>query len=424
MLNLKNFFVNEEKNLYLLNSRGKDFTTSIQQLKKLSYFHKQFLFFLESEQRKVNLIQHSLASPVAKTSELYQKLLTYKKIIQILQEYLFFLSVDFKTLLSALPNLPNSQTILLTKNKHKYVAKNVVYKSSLPVNNLFHGEIAKKLNWIDTVQTVKMSKSRFLTYKGEGALLLRILKNFMLNQHLYRGYQELAVPHLVKEKTLWATGQFPKMTSDCFKITNHDLFLLPTSEVALVNFASNKLFNLQDLPAKFCAYSLCFRQEAGASGKDTKGLIRLHQFHKVEIVQICRADRSEKVLDVMIKDAAAILDLLKISYRIVLLPNNDIAHAASQTYDLEVWLPSQKKYLEIASISNTTDFQSQFLKIKYQDSNKQKHLAHTLNGSGLAIDRLIAVLLENYYDQKNNLFIWPDILKPYLFPEANKKIYE
>jgi seryl-tRNA synthetase len=255
----------------------------------------------------------------------------------------------------------------------------------------------------------KLSGSRFVVYTSRGSKLVRALADILLTRHTNHGYKEFTVPVIVNAETMYGTGQLPKFKEDAYLVG--DQYLSPTAEVQLTNIHANEILDGTKLPLKYTAYSQCFRQEAGSAGRDTKGLIRLHQFNKVEMVKFVRPENSEAELQSLVKDAEAILQLFNLPYRVVELSTGDMGFSSQKTYDLEVWFPSQNTYREISSCSNCGDFQARNMKIRYRDENGQTNLVHTLNGSGVAIDRLFAAILENFWDGEK--LVLPEVLRPY-----------
>ena len=279
-----------------------------------------------------------------------------------------------------------------------------------------HSDIGKSLNLYDHEIASKISSSRFSLLFGDLAVLHRALSSFMINEHINKhGYTEVNVPLIVNSDSLLGTGQLPKFKDDLFEIKNKDnFFLIPTAEVPLTNILRDSVLSEDDLPIKYAALSCCFRSEAGSYGKDTKGLIRQHQFEKVELVNAVSPSKSEDYLEQLTNHAEKILVLLGLPYRKVLLCSGDTGFSSSKTYDLEVWMPSQNKYREISSCSNFKDFQSRRLNIKFKEKNsKKKQYIHTLNGSGLAVGRTLAAIIENYQDSSGNIEI-PEVLRPYM----------
>jgi len=276
-----------------------------------------------------------------------------------------------------------------------------------------HDEIAKNRNFIDFERAVKLAGSRFVMMLGDGAKLERALANFMLDIHTQEnGYTEVLPPFISNRETLTANGNLPKFEEDLFALSNTNYFLIPTAEVPLTNIYRDEIINEEDLPKYFTAHTSCFRSEAGAAGKDTKGMIRVHQFQKVELVKIAKPEESFEELEKMVKDAEKVLQLLELPYRVVLLCSGDMGFNSSKTYDIEVWFPSQNKYREISSCSNCTDFQARRGSLRYKKEGKT-FFPHTLNGSGVAVGRALAAFLENH-QQKDGKIRVPKALQPYM----------
>ncbi len=277
-----------------------------------------------------------------------------------------------------------------------------------------HWDLGEKLNILDFERGAKIAAARFTVLKNIGARLERALTNFMLDIHTREhGYQEIFPPFLVNANTMTGTGQLPKFENDLFK-SNDELYLIPTAEVPLTNLHRDEILSEKDLPLYYAAYTACFRREAGSYGKDVRGLIRQHQFNKVELVKLCKPKDSFQELETLTQNAETILQRLELPYRVVVLSTGDIGFSAAKTYDLEVWLPAQGKYREISSCSNCTDFQARRANIRYrmQESGKV-HFVHTLNGSGVAVGRTMVAILENYQEKDGSIVI-PDVLRPYM----------
>lgn len=275
-----------------------------------------------------------------------------------------------------------------------------------------HYDIATKLDIIDFSRAVKLAQTRFVLYKKEGAALIRALENFMLETHIKNGYEELMPPHIVNSKMLYGTGQLPKFKEDLFKLQDNDLWLIPTAEVPITNYHYDEILDLSK-PKKYVSYTKCFRSEAGSGGRDTRGIIRQHEFHKVELVKIVKQEEGMKEWENMVNDAKNILELLQIPYREVMLSTGDIGFSSAKTIDLELWIPSEEKYRETSSISICKDFQARRAKIRYRDDQGKTTYAYTMNGSGLAIDRVMAAILENYQNKDGSIDI-PEVLIPYM----------
>ena len=275
-----------------------------------------------------------------------------------------------------------------------------------------HWELGESLGWLDFERGAKLSGSRFTVLRGMGARLSRALVNYMIDFNSARGFELVNVPYLVSSNTLFGTGQLPKFEEDLYKVRDEDLYLIPTSEVPVTNLYNDTIIEAEQLPIKMTCYSACFRQEAGSAGRDTRGMIRQHQFEKVELVSITRPDQSEDVLNEMVACASDLLTSLGLPHRHMLLCSGDLGFSAAKTIDLEVWLPGQGKYREISSISNTRDFQARRAKIRFKDGKKNM-LVNTLNGSSLAVGRTLIAIMENYQKADGTIEI-PEVLKRYM----------
>ncbi len=321
-------------------------------------------------------------------------------------------------LLLSLPNLP-SETTPIGANETENVEIDRWgddYKITHEV--LPHGDIAEKMGILVTDRAVKIAQSRFIALMGAGAALERALIQFMLDRQIAAGYVEVLPPVLVNSASLQATGQLPKFAEESFKCADDDLWLAPTAEVPVTNLYRDEILDGEALPIHHCAYTPCFRREAGSYGKDTRGLIRLHQFNKVELVKIVRPETSEAEHQALLKDAQAILEALQLPYRTIELCTGDLGFGAQKCYDLEVWLPAAGTYREISSCSNFGDFQARRASIRFREKGKKgTQFAHTLNGSGLAIGRTMAAVLENYQLADGTIRV-PEVLQPYLKREV------
>ena len=330
------------------------------------------------------------------------------------------IELELNGILSSLPNIPSKDLPIGKDDSSNLEIKKEgeVAKNKTP----HHYEIGEEMNALDFETAAELSGSRFVISSGNIARLERALANFMIDVHINEhGYKEINIPYLVKEDSMYGTGQLPKFSDDQYK-TDNDLWLIPTAEVPLTNLVRKKILDEEDLPLRFTAFSQCFRKEAGAAGRDTRGMIRLHQFPKVELVSVTKPDESEDELERMLSCAEKILQLLELPYRVVLLSTGDIGFSAHKTYDLEVWFPSEEKYREISSCSNCLDFQARRMNSKFKSKNDNKNIfLHTLNGSGVAVGRALAAILENYYDEKGHINI-PKALQPYMNDETTIKI--
>ena len=326
------------------------------------------------------------------------------------------LKAKIKTLLLSLPNLPSDSTPI-GNDETENVEVRRWGDEYLPANSkaiLPHWEIGEKLGILEFTRAVKVAQSRFVNLIGMGAALERALISFMLDQQTQAGYLEVMPPVLINSDSLTGTGQLPKFAEESFQCQGDDLWLAPTAEVPVTNLYRDEVLNASDLPIYHCAYTPCFRREAGSYGKDTRGLIRLHQFNKVELVKLVKPENSAAEHEALVKNAEAILQALKLPYRVIELCTGDLGFGAAKCYDLEVWLPSSETYREISSCSNFVDFQARRANIRFKEANKKgTEFVHTLNGSGLAIGRTMAAILENYQKADGTVNI-PDVLQPYL----------
>ncbi|WP_342252603.1 serine--tRNA ligase [Spiroplasma endosymbiont of Amphibalanus improvisus] len=328
------------------------------------------------------------------------------------------LNATFRNHLLMIPNiLEKDVPIGKDENENLEVEKWGTPKNIKKPKN--HYDIAEDFNLVDFESGVEMSGSRFVVYKNKGAKLQRALQNFLLDNNIEHGFTEFQTPYLVKQEIMTGTGQLPKFKEDAYYIEKDKLYLIPTSEVTLCNLYRNKIIDINELPIKMTSYSQCFRQEAGSAGKDNRGIIRLHQFNKVEMVVLSEPDNANEQLLKMLECATSILKKINLPYRIIKLCSGDTGFASAITYDIEVWMAAQKRYVEISSCSNCTDFQSRRMNIKYKDKSDEKKLLYTLNGSSLAIDRLIAAILEYY--QKEEYIEIPEVLIPYMNNEKEIK---
>ena len=399
-----------------LSTRGKDYDLS--NIHNLTLQIKELdieLCSLQSESKKLSKIigqeirdsknkeSHSLMDLKNKGNELKAKISVYEEKKRALDN-------QIKYEILRLPNFPH-QNVPLGNNEIDNVELRKWGNPLIKENLKTHWEIGEELNLFDSTKTTKISKSRFITLTGKGARLERALINYMLDTHSSNGYLELIPPALVNSDSLQGSGQLPKFSEESFKCSNDDLWLSPTAEVPLTAFHKDEIIDPKILPLKYVAYSPCFRREAGSYGRDTKGLIRLHQFNKVELYWFCDPNKSIEAHKKITLDAESILRKLNLPYRLVDICTGDLGFSSSRTFDLEVWLPSSKCYREISSCSNCLDFQARRSSIRTKIDKKNTYL-HTLNGSGLAIGRTMAAILENGQQTDGSVKI-PEALVPY-----------
>lgn len=313
---------------------------------------------------------------------------------------------------ASVPNIIDDDVPLGADEDENVELKKVLEPPCFDFKPLEHWQLAEKNGWIDFATGAKLSGSRFSVLRGQGAKLARALVNYMIDFNSSRGFELVNVPFLVSSNTLFGTGQLPKFADDLYKIDDEDLYLIPTSEVPVTNLYNDEIIAENELPIKMTCYSACFRKEAGSAGKDTRGMIRQHQFEKVELVCITKPEQSDKVFDEMVACASDLLSSLGLAHRHMLLCSGDLGFSAAKTIDLEVWLAGQDKYREISSVSNTRDFQARRAKIRFKDGKKNT-LCHTLNGSSLAVGRTLIAIMENYQQKDGSIKI-PAVLEKYI----------
>ncbi len=365
---------------------------------------------LQAEQNASSKLFGIWAKEGKDIAELKTKLSLNKEKIATLSKDVKDLESRLSNLALSVPNLPDD-IVPEGKNEDDNVEiKKVLSPPSFDFKPKEHWEISD--GWIDFQRGVKLSKSRFSVLVNEGAKLERALINYMLDFNAKRGFKEVAVPYIVNRETLTGTGQLPKFEDDLFKIEGEELFLIPTAEVPVTNLFRDEIIPSEELPIKMTSYTACFRKEAGSAGRDTRGMIRQHQFDKVELVCITKPDESDKIFDEMVECASDLLTSLGLAHRHLMLCGGDLGFGATKTIDLEVWFPGQDRYREISSISNTRDFQARRAKIRYKDGKKNR-LVHTLNGSSLAVGRTLIAIMENYQKEDGSIEI-PKVLQSYM----------
>lgn len=335
--------------------------------------------------------------------------------IKELDEELRVLDVQVNELLQAIPNIPHHSVPVGGSEDENVELRRIGEPTAFAFEPKAHYDLAAELQILDFERAAKVTGSRFVFYRGLGARLERALMSFMMDLHSdQHGYEEILPPYIVNRDSLIGTGQLPKFEEDLFKIAETDYYLIPTAEVPVTNILRDEILDASALPAKFVAFSACFRSEAGAAGRDTRGLIRQHQFNKVELVKLVKPEESYAELESLTADAEKVLQLLELPYRVITLCTGDMGFASAKTYDIEVWLPSANTYREISSCTNFEDFQARRAGLKYRPEPKSKpEFVHTLNGSGLALGRTVAAILENY-QQADGSIVVPKVLRPYM----------
>jgi seryl-tRNA synthetase len=342
---------------------------------------------------------------IVEVSELNE---TIHKIDKDLQE----IEKKFNELLLLIPNIPDKDIPIGKDSSNNIEVRRVGVPPKFSFKPLTHWDIGETLGILNFEKAVKMSSSRFSIYRGIGATLERALINFMLNTHIKNGYTEISLPYLVNSKSMQGSGQLPKFSEEIYKCKDDDLYLIPTAEVTLLNMHRDEVLEESKLPLYYVSYSACFRREAGSYGKEVRGLIRQHQFDKVELFKFTTPESSYSELESLVLSAEEILKKLNLHYRVVLLCTGDLGFASAKTYDIEVWMPGINAFKEISSCSNCLDFQSRRANIKFKRKGKLEFV-HTLNGSGLAVGRTLAAILENYQVENGDVCI-PEVLRPYM----------
>ena len=382
-----------------LKKRNKDYSSDLKKIIDFNESRKKQQTKLDTLLSEVNNLSKQIGElfkngKVDEANELKKEVEKIKPEIKLLQELLNSNNKDLQELLCSIPNVPNE----LVKKGLDENDNEIIFESTFKVNDeklLEHWELCEKFDIVDFELGNKVTGSGFPVYKGKGATLQRALINYFLDKNTSSGYTEVQPPVLVNEESAFATGQLPDKEGQMYHINNDNLYLIPTAEVPITNFYRNSIINSSDLPIKLTGYTPCFRREAGSYGKDVRGLNRLHQFDKVEIVRIEKPEDSYEVLDEMVAHVKNILEELELPFRIVRLCGGDLGFTSALTYDFEVYSKAQKKWLEVSSVSNFETYQSNRLKLRIRINEKEKELAHTLNGSALALPRIVAAIIEN-----------------------------
>ncbi|KIM04663.1 MAG: seryl-tRNA synthetase [Sulfurovum sp. AS07-7] len=347
------------------------------------------------------------------TTELKLQVDANKELIASLQEIATKASETLEKVALSTPNFPHESVPYGEDENDNVEIKKVLTPRVFDFEPKEHWDLGTLNNWIDFERGVKLAKSRFSVIRGMGAKVERALINFFLDENASKGFEEFCVPFINNATMLQGTGQLPKFEDDLFKIDGEDLYLIPTAEVPLTNFYHDEILSAKELPILLTGYTPCFRKEAGSAGRDTRGMIRQHQFDKVEMVALAHPDKSDEIFEMMVENASNILTKLGLPHRLVTLCGGDLGFSASKTVDIEVWLPAQQKYREISSISNVGDFQARRAKIRFKDEDGKNKLVHTLNGSALAVGRTLVAIMENYQNADGSIEI-PEVLRKYL----------
>ncbi len=398
-----------------LKKRNNAMDDGLERLREVITHYKKQLIELEGLQAFQNKVSKEFGIRMAQkvdTSDLKKELENNKIKLNELSKSVGELEQQIDLKLSIIPNLVDEKTPLGASEEDNVEIKKILTPRVFNFKPKEHFELAQKNGWIDFESGVKLAKSRFSVIRGFGAKIYRALIYLMLDFNEKNGFEIIYTPALVNEKMLFGTGQLPKFKEDVFKIENENLYLIPTAEVTLTNLYNDTIVSVENLPIKMTAHTPCFRSEAGSAGKDTRGMIRQHQFDKVELVAITHPKESDAMQECMLESASEILRALELPHRFVQLCSGDLGFSASNTIDIEVWLPGQNCYREISSVSNTRDFQARRAKIRFKE-NQKNQLAHTLNGSSLAVGRTMVALMENHQQADGSIHI-PKALEKYL----------
>lgn len=416
MLSSEYIINNLDEVIKRLNTRNGDYSY-LKELKKLDQERKEIIKSSDLIKNKRNTLSKQIGEYKRNkmdTTSLFSEVNGLGDEISKLDEKLAAIDLKIKEILLNTPNLPHASVPVGKDENDNVVIRKWGTPREFDFKVLDHADLAEKHNLLDFKRAAKTSGARFVYNIGLGARLERAIIQLMFDLHIKAGYTEVLPPYLVKDESMYATGQFPKFINDAFKIEGTNLVLNPTAEVPLINYYRDEIVPVGILPQNFVAFSTAFRQEAGSAGKDTKGIIRQHQFNKVELIKFVLPEKSYEELDKMVSDAAKVLETLKLPYQVVALSTGDLGFSMAKTFDIEVYLPSEKRYREISSCSNAEDYQARRANIRFRrDSNSKLEYLHTLNGSGLAVGRTLVAILENYQQSDGSIII-PKALQKYM----------
>ncbi len=409
---------NEPEKLIEALKRRKETRVDIDGLLSLDKQRRELLFEVEQMKNKQNEVSKQI--PALKkegkdTTSIFDEMRELSDAIKKDDEKVRELDEKIQTIMYTIPNIPNPTVPDGDTDEDNVEVRRFMEPTKFDFEPKAHWDIGESLGILDAPTAAKITGARFTVYKDAGAALERAVINFYLDTHTTKnGYTEIFPPFMVHRNSMIGTGQLPKFEEDAFKVAGTDYFLVPTAEVPVTNMHRDEILDGTKLPIKYCAYTACFRAEAGSAGRDTRGLIRQHQFNKVELVKFTKPEDSYAELEKLVADAESVLQLLKLPYRVVKICIGDLGFTAALKYDIEVWMPSYGRFVEISSCSNFEDFQARRANIKYKNSPKEKaQFVHTLNGSGVAIGRTVAAILENYQNADGTITI-PEVLRPYM----------
>ena len=414
MLDIKRIRMNKEEVIESLNSRFGNY--NIDKVLELDEKRREIIFEVENKKARQNEVSKQvpkLKKDGVDVSDLFKEMKALSDEIKELDTKVKDLDEEIRKELLSIPNTPNKDIPIGKSDEDNVEIRKFLEPKKFDFEVKAHWDLGVDLDILDFERAVKISGSRFSVFKGLGAKLERALINFMLDLHSEQGYDEVSVPVLINRNSMYGTGQIPKFEDDMFHVPSKDMFLAPTAEVPVTNLLANEILEFEKVPTYYTAFTYCFRQEAGSAGRDTRGLIRNHQFDKVEMVKFVNPENSYEELEKLTNDAEEILKLLEIPYRVVCLCTGDIGFSSAKTYDIEVWMPSYGRYVEISSCSNFEDFQARRANIRFRDEDGKVKFVHTLNGSGLAVGRTFAAVLENYQREDGSIEI-PHVLRKYM----------
>ena len=417
MLDIKQIKENPDFYKERLATRQKDYSADIDRLLVLDGERRSLIADTEAKkatQNKISKTIPQLKKEGKDTAPIFEEMKKLSDEVKAENDKISALDTEIENILLGIPNTPNASVPVGADDSENVEVRRVGKPSEFDFEPLAHWDIGKNLGILDPDTAAKVTGARFHFYKGAGARLERAVINYYLDTHNTAGYTEVFPPFMVNRDSMRGTGQLPKFEEDAFRVANNDCFLIPTAEVPVTNMFRGDILDGAELPIKFCAYSACFRAEAGSAGRDQRGLIRQHQFNKVELVKFAHPDTSYEELESLTNDACRALEGLGLPYRVVCLSTGDIGFSSAKTYDIEVWMPSYNRYVEISSCSNFEDYQARRAGIKFKDNAQDKaRFVHTLNGSGLAIGRTVAAILENFQNADGSVTI-PEALRPYM----------
>lgn len=417
MLDIKVIRENPDKVKAALLTRGTDYSKKIDEVLEIDKKRRELTTKVEGMKAEQNAASKQI--PVMKkqgkdTTEIMQKMKGLSDSISAYNSQLSELESKQRDILLFIPNIPNESVPIGKDDSENVEVRRYKNPPEFDFEPKPHWEIGKALDILDSERAAKVTGARFHFYKGLGARLERAVIMYYLDTHTANGYTEIIPPYMVNRDSMTGTGQLPKLEADAFKLKEPDYFMIPTAEVPVTNMHRDEILEGKKLPYKYCAYSACFRLEAGSAGRDTRGLIRQHQFNKVELVKFSRPEDSYDELETLTNDAESLLKNLGLAYRVVCLSTGDLGFSSAKTYDIEVWMPSYNRYLEISSCSNFEDYQARRMFIRYKNDVKDKAAyVHTLNGSGLAVGRTVAAILENYQNKDGSVTV-PEVLQKYM----------